>query len=366
MESGSRLLSILLKVSEKAANIARACRQNDALFKLLVQEKSAEEKNPRFFQDFKTLADVLIQETIKHDIEIEFPELAKVVQGEENNIFSNAMGESIIVQVCPTIEETIQLLAKVMGSDITTAELLATQVHKDVQFLDVPMIAELPSDFSINVDDLGIWIDPIDSTADYINGGEKVDDTTGIHLSGLRCVTVLIGAYSKTTGMPILGVINQPFYTNVNSEWKGNCYWGFVDDNNIGKFSVTKESRDIKIIVLSRVEDVNIKSKLLDAGFTLVEATGAGYKILSVALGQADAYILSKGSTYKWDTCGPQALLRSLEGGLIEFQSFINSSDSNYLDIKYISTTNNFSNNNGLIAYRNLETLETLKSILRE
>lgn len=69
------------------------------------------------------------------------------------------MGESIIVQVCPTIEETIQLLAKVMGSDITTAELLATQVHKDVQFLDVPMIAELPSDFSINVDDLGIWID---------------------------------------------------------------------------------------------------------------------------------------------------------------------------------------------------------------
>lgn len=71
------------------------------------------------------------------------------------------MGESIIVQVCPTIEETIQLLAKVMGSDITTAELLATQVHKDVQFLDVPMIAELPSDFSINVDDLGIWIDPI-------------------------------------------------------------------------------------------------------------------------------------------------------------------------------------------------------------
>lgn len=58
----------------------------------------------------------------------------------------------------------------------------------------------------------------VDSTADYINGGEKVDDTTGIHLSGLRCVTVLIGAYSKTTGMPILGVINQPFYTNVNSE----------------------------------------------------------------------------------------------------------------------------------------------------
>lgn len=71
MKDGSRLLSILLRVSEKAANIARACRHNDALFKLLVQKKSEEEKNPRFFQDFKTLADVLIQETIKHDIGLE-------------------------------------------------------------------------------------------------------------------------------------------------------------------------------------------------------------------------------------------------------------------------------------------------------
>lgn len=161
MKDGSRLLSILLRVSEKAANIARACRHNDALFKLLVQEKSEEEKNPRFFQDFKTLADVLIQETIKHDIGLEFPELAKVVQGEETNTFSNAMGESIVVGICPTSEETTQLLAKVMGSDIATAELLATEVHKDIQFLDIPMIATLPIDFDADINDLGIWIDPI-------------------------------------------------------------------------------------------------------------------------------------------------------------------------------------------------------------
>lgn len=74
MRSGSRLLKVLLQASEKAANIARTCRQKEALFQLLVQEKSLEEKNPRFFQDFKTLADVLIQETIRHDIEIEVKE----------------------------------------------------------------------------------------------------------------------------------------------------------------------------------------------------------------------------------------------------------------------------------------------------
>lgn len=62
------MLESLLKVSEKSANIARICRNNDHLFRLLVQEKSTDEKNHRFVQDFKTLADVLIQETIRHDI----------------------------------------------------------------------------------------------------------------------------------------------------------------------------------------------------------------------------------------------------------------------------------------------------------
>ena len=65
---GARFFESLLKVSEKAANIARVIRQDEHLFKLLVQEKKGSEKNPRFVQDFKTLADVLIQETVKHDI----------------------------------------------------------------------------------------------------------------------------------------------------------------------------------------------------------------------------------------------------------------------------------------------------------
>lgn len=112
------------------------------------------------------------------------------------------------------------------------------------------------------------------------------------------------------------------------------------------------------------MEDANVKSKLLGAGFTLVEAAGAGYKTLNVALGHVDAYILSKGSTYKWDTCGPQALLRSLNGGIIEFQNFIKDPDSDYVDVKYLSTSSDFSNSNGLIAYRNFEILSTLKSIL--
>ncbi len=64
----AELLRLLLSVAEKAANVARVCRQEAPLFELLVQEKTGADKNKKFVQDFKTLADVLIQEMIRHDI----------------------------------------------------------------------------------------------------------------------------------------------------------------------------------------------------------------------------------------------------------------------------------------------------------
>lgn len=62
------LLKLLLRVAEKAANVARVCRKEAPLFQLLVQEKTGVDKNKKFVQDFKTLADVVIQEMIRHDV----------------------------------------------------------------------------------------------------------------------------------------------------------------------------------------------------------------------------------------------------------------------------------------------------------
>lgn len=64
----SELVRAMLVASEKAGNIARLIRADTKLFSLLVQEKTGDEKSHRFFQDFKTLADVLIQESLRHDI----------------------------------------------------------------------------------------------------------------------------------------------------------------------------------------------------------------------------------------------------------------------------------------------------------
>lgn len=48
----------------------------------------------------------------------------------------------------------------------------------------------------------------LDATSQFISGarGEAVEG------HGLLCVTVLIGAYLRSTGEPVAGVINQPFY----------------------------------------------------------------------------------------------------------------------------------------------------------
>lgn len=61
-------VKLLISSSEKAANIARIIRNDDKLFRLLVEEKQVGEKNVRFVQDFKTLGDVLIQESLRWEI----------------------------------------------------------------------------------------------------------------------------------------------------------------------------------------------------------------------------------------------------------------------------------------------------------
>ena len=60
------LLQVLLQVSEKSAQIARAWRCQEELFELMVEEKTEKEKNQRFVHDFKTLVDVLVQEVVNH------------------------------------------------------------------------------------------------------------------------------------------------------------------------------------------------------------------------------------------------------------------------------------------------------------
>ncbi|XP_048029331.1 inositol polyphosphate 1-phosphatase-like [Megalobrama amblycephala] len=210
----AELLRLLLSVAEKAANVARVCRQEAPLFELLVQEKTGADKNKKFIQDFKTLADVVIQEMIRHDVCAQFPELTGFIHGEESNKFENGLGESVTVTVCAQEEDTTALLAKVLDGDRAAASLLSKAIHQDLQLRDETAES---LQLSISPADVGIWIDPIDGTSQYIEGKEEEEPDEGFCPSGLPCALVLIGVYLRATGQPVMGVINQPFNHKISA-----------------------------------------------------------------------------------------------------------------------------------------------------
>lgn len=95
-----------------------------------------------------------------------------------------------------------------------------------------------------------------------------------------------------------------------------------------------------------------------------VPLAGAGYKILNVIIDNCDCFILSKRSTYKWDICGPHAILKSMGGGILQFTDTVSyatvSEIPSDLNIKYNKEQKNL---DGLIAYKDPRKLQKLLSI---
>lgn len=289
------LLSAIINASEKSANIARVCRRNEELFKLLIEEKSGSEKNERFLHDFKTLADVVIQETIKHDVGKLFPELVANIKGEEGNKFENKLGESVTVEITDDPNDTKALLLKVLDGNEIAAEALTEEIHKVVSTDDAEKLPEIVA--SIDISKVGIWIDPIDGTAEYINGENLSTDIPNIERSGLKCATVLIGAYNKDTSKPIMGVINQPFFQGTPEEgYTSKIFYG-ASINGENHHNIVDSPEPQKVAVISMAE--NRKTSLQCAGYRTIVSNGAGYKILKVIENDASMYFLSKNSTFK-------------------------------------------------------------------
>ncbi|KAB7499176.1 Inositol polyphosphate 1-phosphatase [Armadillidium nasatum] len=375
-------LQTLLNFSERAAKLARAIRQDPRLFSLLVEEKGELEKNKRFSQDFKTLADVLIQESLKYYVALKFPNLAEHVKGEENSSFTNTLGEKIDVCICDSQNETASLLAKasfcwtsVLDGNVEAANILAEIVHGKID--DVEVKVELKSKVPpIILDNIGIWIDPIDSTSEYIHGNVGViDPVSHIYHIGLPCVTVLVGVFDRISGQPVAGVINQPFAekesTSSDVSWKSRIYWG-INYSNVLLHSfplpLTKSDKvnQKPFIVISNSENANLQNELKKQ-FGIIHATGAGYKSLV-------------GSTFRWDTCAPHGILRSFGGGIISYKTLLELGQSQSLNTEEIGkrqilynkvnvdqgcTNDKWCNKDGIVVYKYPEILTKVYESLK-
>ncbi|XP_047528695.1 inositol polyphosphate 1-phosphatase [Vanessa atalanta] len=335
----THILKVLISASEKAARVAKSCCENSE--SLLVAEKCETEANTRFDKDFKTIADVLAQESAKALIVSHFPELASHVRGEE---CSEIGGITIGLQ--EDVQRTSELLSCLIPP--VTAKRMSEAAHCDIDLnLDLP--SSLPD---LDLDNLGIWIDPIDATAEFI-AGVRNEAKMG---HGLPCVTVLIGAYLKSTGEPVIGIINQPFYEN----GKGRIIWGF-NYGNVREWSKNEhDASDEKVILMSGAEKSDVIEKFKALGWLVKSVPGAGHKLMKVALGEVSAYIVSQGTTFRWDTCGPHAIILAKGGNVLSYKDFlpITYNDDKDLDSK------EYCNKHGIIAYTNESFLNELKNII--
>lgn len=159
---------------------------------------------------------------------------------------------------------------------------------------------------------------------------------------------------------------------------KGRCLWGISYMGkriffNPFKDSEKSEEKSTPTICISSSENIILKELLNGAGYNLVESAGAGYKLLMVILGHADAYVLSKPSTYKWDTCGPHAILNALDGGILDYSKALdNENDNDNCEVTYFTdeehcngaALDRWCNKGGIIAYRNPEIISQVLDVL--
>ncbi|XP_023175770.2 inositol polyphosphate 1-phosphatase [Drosophila hydei] len=365
MAESRNLLRVLINCAEKAANIARVCRSNEDLLALLVQEKTGAEANQRFEHDFKTLADVLIQETIRHEVGHLFPEMREAILGEESTHFTNKLGQKITIAVGDTEVETAKGLEAVLDGHRNAADALAAEVHRNVKYdTTLEDIPDLPQ--TLDYSNLGIWIDPIDATAEYISGDSIFTDFPGITSTGLDCVTVLIGVYEHDSGVPVIGIVSQPFGHKLEERvYSSSLNWGVclpsVKAHNCNSDTDGRRANR-KIGIFSTSEQSEILQHFLDLNYELAFSAGAGHKALKVISNDADIYLLSKGSTFRWDTCGPQAILRALGGDVFDYVASIKQQLP--VPIKYFDKSESDSdwkrNSNGLIAVRDITILNEI------
>lgn len=199
--------------------------------------------------------------------------------------------------------------------------MLAEEVHRvdvlpDYDWSDIDRI-----ECDLDMASLGLWLDPIDATAEYIQGKDKTTRYEHIKANGLDCVTILLGVYETEGGQPIMGVINQPFAAKDNGA--ANIYWGLSARNgtNVNNIKAIERENKKTVALVSVSEDRKYVYYLRDTlKYDIIFSAGAGHKLLMLILGYADLFLVSKGSTYLWDTCAPHAILRSMGGNLINLK----------------------------------------------
>ncbi|EFN86540.1 3'(2'),5'-bisphosphate nucleotidase 1 [Harpegnathos saltator] len=185
------------------------------------------------------------------------------------------------------------------SSCVVPSEWIVTEADQEVLKLKLPVHLE-----DINPKDVCIWVDPLDGTAEY---------TQGL----VEHVTVLVGIAIGTTA--IGGVIHQPYYKNDKSGSLGRTLWG-IDGAGFGGFAPKPPPEGKRIITTTRSHSDGIVQSAISSlnPDDIVRVGGAGHKVILLLEGKAHAYVFASRGCKRWDTCAPEAVLRSIGGVLTD------------------------------------------------
>jgi len=159
---------------------------------------------------------------------------------------------------------------------------------------------------NIKEEDVVIWVDPLDGTAEYTDGL-------------LDHVTVLIGI--TVNGKSIAGVVNQPFYnyqSGSEAEYS-RAIWGIMGIGTFGHNAASPPTGQNIITTTRSHSNKNVNASIEACNPTeVLRVGGAGHKVLLILEGKAHAYVFATPGCKKWDTAAPEVILQAAGGKLTD------------------------------------------------
>uniref|UniRef100_A0A6B2LDA2 3'(2'),5'-bisphosphate nucleotidase 1 n=1 Tax=Arcella intermedia TaxID=1963864 RepID=A0A6B2LDA2_9EUKA len=189
-----------------------------------------------------------------------------------------------------------------------------TQEFEKIQLNRHALKKDIPHSLISPINDIIIYVDPIDGTVEF---------TKGFYSHAI----ILIGIALK--GRPIGGIMCQPWKEDSKDSERGVFLWGLVghgispiDPSQFGSKLLALPDlppfpQSLTATVTQSKGTPELEAYIKKHNFqNVLRVGGCGYKFLLLILGKADVFALVSPGTYKWDICGPEAILRTVGGTL--------------------------------------------------
>lgn len=198
------------------------------------------------------------------------------------------------------------------GSPVTRADTLSQEIilaHLSSLTPKIPIIAEEKTNSADLIAGGTYWlVDPLDSTKDFIDGGNQFSVNIGLVINHIPTLGVIFapGQNVLTYGEP--GTVFSKTGSNLTP---------ILPTHTVNAPGDPFKGTDIHLITSFREGKKMPIKKWLDEGIIKSwKHCSSAYKFSFLASGECNLYPRT-GRTYEWDTAAGDAILRALGGGII-------------------------------------------------